>query len=99
MIDSFTPTPGPYMVRPTTSAIPDHLTIAHAETNEVIAVIPPKNGQPNWADAAALATAPNALETLIDIQVTLMNSKETIDLEEIVSKISLVFEKIAAECG
>src|SRR5574338_1686633 len=72
MNDTFHATPGPYMVRRTDSAIPGHLTVYRAKTLETVAVIPPKeDGQPNWADAAAFAATPNAMEALVEIQCRL----------------------------
>lgn len=92
-------TPGPYMVRETSSNIPNHLTIAQANTGEIIAVVPPNGPRPHWANAALLSAAPHMLETLIEIQNVIMKSKDVINLEEINGMISQVFEKINAEVG
>jgi hypothetical protein len=91
-------TRGPFIARPLTSSdLPNWLTVAQAETNQPIAIVPPKDGQPNYGDAARFATSDVMLDTLIAIQEQLMTSKETVDLEEINDMISRCFEKINAE--
>lgn len=90
-------TQGPWMVRPTVSNILNHLIIVQSETQAIIATVPPKeNGEVNWADAAMLATAPHAIEALIEIS-TELNTSKNISIERINSVISQVFEKLHAE--
>ena len=87
---------GPFYVRPTVDNS-DHLTICQAETDAVIAIIPPRGDRVNWADAAMLAAAPHMVDALIAIREKLMTAKDTINLEVINDIISQTFEKIHAE--
>ena len=89
-------TQGPFIVDRMVAEL-NHLAIRQAETREAIAIVIPKNDQPNYADAAMFAATPHAIDCLIAIQEKLMTSKHTINLEEINMMISQVFEKIAAE--
>lgn len=91
-------TPGDWYIRPTFSTIVnDHLTIASTHNNgEVIATIPPRNGKPNYGDAALMASSKEILDALIELQ-ELANAKENISSEDVLRITSEAFEKIHAE--
>lgn len=84
------------MVTPTLTQMLNYLSI-RTEDGPAIAVLPPKDDKPNYGDAAVMAAANKMFNMLVEIQKTLLFSKDVIDLTEISDRISLIFEKIAAE--
>jgi hypothetical protein len=91
-------TGGEWIVTPTQSDIPAHLTIRRADTNQPIAVVPPMNGnQPNWHDAALLCASKDLLNALIEIHEMICFSKKPISIEAIDEIVSRAAEKVNAE--
>lgn len=91
-------TEGTWYVRPTFSTVSnDHLTIASSHEGKIIATIPPRNGKPNYGDAALLAASKDLLDALIEISVLVNESKETFSIEKINEITSDAFEKIYIE--
>lgn len=76
---------------------PNFLFVRQSESNYVIAVLPPKDGQPNWHDAALLASAHLMLDTLIQIYELVNNSKDAYSIADINALICDPMEKIIIE--
>ena len=76
--------------------MPNYLTI-HLVDGPAIAVLTPKDEQPNYGDAAIMSAANQMFDLLGDLQKILLFSKDVIDLAPITERISIIFEKIAAE--
>lgn len=91
-----TTTQGPWIVAPINDR-PGYLAI-RTETDQCLAVVlPDEQGNPNFSNAALMATAPHMLEALVEVSEQLNSSKDTINLEDLNETTSLVFEKLAAE--
>lgn len=95
---SLSVTSGDWMTVP--CADPQHLNflfIRQSDSNYTIAVVPPKDSQPNWHDAALLASSHLMLDTLIQIYEKVNNSKGVYSIDEINDLIGHAMEKIIVE--
>jgi len=90
-------TGGEWIVTPTQSDIPGHLTIRRADTHEPIAVFPPQGTKPNWSDAALMCASKQLLNAICEIHQLVNESKETFSIERINEAISRAAEKVNAE--
>lgn len=98
MSTGITITPETLIVSPTLTEQRNFLSI-RVEDGPTVAIVTPKDGHPNYGDAAIMAVSNKMFDLLVELQRDLVSNSDVINMTSYAERISVIFEKIAAEAG